>query len=65
MSQILKNLFLGDAFQSSDISELRKMNITHIINVTYDSKNYFPQSYVYLNLPSDDHERFNIKQYFE
>ena len=48
MSQITEYLFLGNESDSRDITFLKKNKITHIINATRTSPNYFPEEFDYL-----------------
>ncbi len=52
---IVGKLWLGNGSQASDLDELRKRGITHILNVTDDVPNYHDEPpFVYLKLEIQD-----------
>ncbi|XP_077974999.1 uncharacterized protein LOC120329453 isoform X1 [Styela clava] len=49
-SKILDFLYLGSAWNASDLEELNRTGITHILNITMEIDNYFPDNFVYKNV---------------
>mmetsp|Transcript_40402 Transcript_40402/g.41220 ORF Transcript_40402/g.41220 Transcript_40402/m.41220 type:complete len:430 (-) Transcript_40402:59-1348(-) len=54
VSEILPWLWVGDALTSANLPALTKMGITHILNVTSDLKNHFPDAFIYKQLAIED-----------
>ena len=65
-SQILHWLFLGNFENACDIKELRRNNITYILNCAIECKNKtLPKSINELHLDVRDEPEFNIIKYFD
>ena len=54
MTQIQKNLYLGDYENASNEKWLDFHHITHIVNCAIEHKNYHPQKIKYLELKLED-----------
>ena len=64
MNKILENLYLGDATAANHIELLRKIGITHIINITGDVPNSFPQMCQYMQIHLPDLNHSDLKSHF-
>ena len=49
-SKILEYLYLGSEWNASNFVELKERKITHILNVTREIDNFYPESLKYLNI---------------
>lgn len=66
VSRVLPFLYLGNQRDAADLSVLRALRITHVLNVTPDVPGYHqPQHILYRQLPATDSGQQNLKQYFE
>ncbi len=50
MSKVTPQLYIGSVFEAKNKDFLKSKHITHIVNATYEIKNFFPQDFVYLKL---------------
>ena len=65
-SQILNWLYLGTFINACDIDELKRNNITYILNCANECNNTkLPESKKQLHLKINDSEKFKIIDYFE
>lgn len=63
-NQVEKGLFIGNVHAASNLNLLKKLNISHIVNLSgYEPK--FPDQFFYVNIKISDTERSNIKRYFD
>ena len=53
-SYVVKGLYLGNIYNAADLSTLNNLNISHIVNVSKNISNYFPENFTYLNIKIDD-----------
>ncbi len=65
VNKILPRLYLGDDIIARNIVELRKRNITHVLNLTTNILNKFEPELVYLKFTIFDFESQNISQHFD
>ena len=49
-SEILDFLYIGSMFNAAYLQDLIDLKITHIINVTKEIKNFYPEKFVYFNI---------------
>lgn len=63
-TKITPNIYLGSEWNSSNKKEMKQLGITHILNVAFESPNYFPQEIEYCNIRIKDLEDVNISKYF-
>lgn len=63
-TKISPNIYLGSEWNSSNKKEMKQLGITHILNVAFESPNYFPQEMEYCNIRIKDLEDVNIAKYF-
>jgi len=61
---IIPHLYLGSIGSASNLVELQKYNITHIICCAAGIQNFFPDKFKYYNLKLLDTEKEDIKKYF-
>ncbi|XP_069836880.1 protein phosphatase Slingshot homolog 3 [Dendropsophus ebraccatus] len=64
-SEIFPYLYLGSEWNASNLEELQKNKITHILNVTREIDNFFPETFTYLNIRVLDEESTNLLQYWK
>ena len=57
MSEITKNIYLGDARDSANEVWLKEAGITHIVNAAIQLPNFFPSDFDYLRLDLYDDEQ--------
>ena len=62
--EIIPHLFLGSIGSASNLKQLQKCEITHIVCCASGIKNFFPDNFKYYNINLLDSEKENIKQYF-
>lgn len=62
-SPITKNVFLGDMEDASDFGKLKRLNITHIVNVT-EKPPVFPDEFLYFSLSLRDQPDVQIAPFF-
>ena len=65
ISQITPNIYLSGFMIASNKEELKKHNIKSIIYCTKNLDNYFPNDFIYTNIPIDDTFDQHIEQYFD
>ncbi len=63
--EIIPHLYLGSIGCASNLKELKKVNITHILCCGTGIKNYFPNEFKYYNISILDSDKEDIKKYFE
>merc|ERR1719232_378734 len=64
-TKILDYLYLGGQEATSERPTLEFLNITHILNVSKECGNHFPDLYRYLQLPIADDPTEDATPYFE
>uniref|UniRef100_A0A6J0UTY0 protein-serine/threonine phosphatase n=1 Tax=Pogona vitticeps TaxID=103695 RepID=A0A6J0UTY0_9SAUR len=55
-SRIFDYLFLGSEWNAANLEELQKNRVTHILNVTREIDNFFPDQFTYMNVRLYDEE---------
>nr|XP_002120412.1 uncharacterized protein LOC100180990 isoform X2 [Ciona intestinalis] len=63
-SKILDYLYLGSEWNASNLEELTQIGITHILNVTLEVDNFFPDEFTYKNIRLHDIESSNLLQHW-
>ncbi|OQR88495.1 carbohydrate-binding protein [Thraustotheca clavata] len=58
-------LYIGGNDCVNDLLVLQTMDITHIVNCTRETPNYFTEHFEYLQIPINDDPDVNIDMYFE
>ncbi|KAM5141500.1 protein phosphatase Slingshot homolog 3 [Mantella aurantiaca] len=64
-SEIFPYLYLGSEWNASNLEELQKNRVTHILNVTREIDNFFPETFQYLNIRVLDEESTNLLPYWK
>ena len=64
-TELIDNLFIGTIGAASNLNQLEKNNITHILIAGQGIKKYFPDKFTYLQFNLLDTALQNIKQYFD
>ena len=64
-SRVLPFLYVGNARDAGDISLLRDLGVSKVLNVTLQPTGAEPNGIAYRQLPASDSGQQNIKQYFE
>lgn len=64
--EVLPYLYLGNAKNSADLSQLKKNGIHYILNVTPNVPNMFEDNrdFKYLQIPISDHWSQNLSSFF-
>ncbi|XP_015274309.1 PREDICTED: protein phosphatase Slingshot homolog 3 [Gekko japonicus] len=55
-SRIFEHLYLGSEWNAANLEELQRNNISHILNVTREIDNFFPEHFTYMNVRLYDEE---------
>ena len=63
--EIVPHLYLGSIGCASNLKELQKVKITHILCCGTGIKNFFPNLFKYYNISILDSDKEDIKKYFE
>ncbi|BFZ07246.1 hypothetical protein BsWGS_10285 [Bradybaena similaris] len=65
-SQVLPFLYLGNERDAKDLSRLKSLNISYVLNVTSHVPHYYDEQGIsYKRIPASDSAQQNLKQYFE
>uniref|UniRef100_A0A8C5Q265 protein-serine/threonine phosphatase n=1 Tax=Leptobrachium leishanense TaxID=445787 RepID=A0A8C5Q265_9ANUR len=64
-SEIFSYLYLGSEWNASNLDDLQKNKVSHILNVTREIDNFFPETFTYLNIRVLDEENTNLLQYWK
>lgn len=62
--EVFPNVFVGDVYAAHNTSELKKRNITHVVNVACGVAPAFPQDFTYLQIPLLDCASEKIQDHF-
>ena len=64
-SKIFDNLYLGSEWNASNLEELERNGIGHILNVTREIDNFFPDQFDYLNVRVYDDEATELLKHWD
>jgi protein phosphatase slingshot len=64
-TQILPNLFLGTEWNASNYDSLQTDRITHILNISSEIDNFFPDNFKYLNIRVRDVDETDLLKEFD
>ncbi|XP_029431829.1 LOW QUALITY PROTEIN: protein phosphatase Slingshot homolog 3 [Rhinatrema bivittatum] len=64
-SRIFDYLYLGSEWNASNLEELQRNGVGHILNVTREIDNFFPESLKYLNIRVYDEEQTDLLQHWK
>lgn len=62
---ILENLFLGDTFDAKNLKFLKQNQISHILVVGSELEVFYPNAFIYLQIPAKDSEAFQLIDFFD
>ncbi|KAJ5357962.1 phosphatases II [Penicillium brevicompactum] len=54
MSEVTDHLYISGYEFASNLSELQRHRITHILNMSYEYDNAFPDEFTYMHIPAKD-----------
>ena len=64
-SQLLPHLYLGTEWNASNYDSLIADNVTHILNVSSEVDNFFPETFKYLNIRVLDIDQTDLIKEFD
>jgi len=63
--EVFPKVYVGDVYAAHNTSELKKRNITHIVNMACGVSPAFPKEFTYLHIPILDCASENIQEHFQ
>ncbi|XP_069703862.1 protein phosphatase Slingshot isoform X2 [Periplaneta americana] len=64
-TEIFDHVYLGSEWNASNLEELQKNGVHHILNVTREIDNFFPGMFNYLNIRVYDDERTDLLKHWD
>ncbi|XP_015681491.1 protein phosphatase Slingshot homolog 3 isoform X2 [Protobothrops mucrosquamatus] len=64
-SKIFDYLYLGSEWNAANLEELQKNRVSHILNVTREIDNFFPEHFTYMNVRLYDEEASQLLPYWK
>uniref|UniRef100_A0A1B6C0Y3 protein-serine/threonine phosphatase n=1 Tax=Clastoptera arizonana TaxID=38151 RepID=A0A1B6C0Y3_9HEMI len=64
-TEIFPHVFLGSEWNASNLEELNKNGVCHILNVTREIDNFFPGMFNYLNIRVYDDEKTDLLKHWD
>ncbi|XP_030371608.1 protein phosphatase Slingshot isoform X2 [Scaptodrosophila lebanonensis] len=64
-TEIFDHVYLGSEWNASNLEELQKNGVSHILNVTREIDNFFPGTFTYFNVRVYDDEKTNLLKYWD
>jgi protein-tyrosine phosphatase len=64
LDEVVKGLYIGDAYTAGSLPTLKKYEITHIVVAGAELTQSFPGEFEYMQFPIRDLVSFDISQYF-
>lgn len=64
-THIVDNIYLGSAFNAALYDTLKENNITTILNITREIRNYYPDDFQYIRYDLYDNNKHSIQSYLE
>ncbi|XP_017123906.2 protein phosphatase Slingshot isoform X1 [Drosophila elegans] len=64
-TKIFEHVYLGSEWNASNLEELQKNGVRHILNVTREIDNFFPGIFEYFNVRVYDDEKTNLLKYWD
>lgn len=64
-TKIFEHVYLGSEWNASNLEELQKNGVRHILNVTREIDNFFPGIFDYYNVRVYDDEKTNLLKYWD
>ena len=62
-THIIDSIYLGNAYNASNFTDLEQTNIGMIVNITEEIPNYYPDNFDYYNIHTLDDNKHHIKPY--
>ena len=63
-THVIDNIYIGNSLNASNYYELIDNEITHVINVSEEISNYFPEEIEYLRIPVSDTNDASLDNYY-
>ncbi len=63
-THVIDNIYIGNSLNASNYYELINHNITHVINVSEEISNYYPDDMEYLRISVSDTNDASLESYF-
>ncbi|KAJ6639861.1 Protein phosphatase Slingshot [Pseudolycoriella hygida] len=64
-TEIFDHVYLGSEWNASNLEELQKNGVRHILNVTREIDNFFPGMFDYFNIRVYDDEKTNLLKHWD
>ncbi|KAH8326520.1 hypothetical protein KR067_009768, partial [Drosophila pandora] len=64
-TEIFEHVYLGSEWNASNLEELQKNGVRHILNVTREIDNFFPGTFEYFNVRVYDDEKTNLLKHWD
>ncbi|XP_025199392.1 protein phosphatase Slingshot isoform X3 [Melanaphis sacchari] len=64
-TQIFPHVYLGSEWNASNLDELNRNGVRHILNVTREIDNFFPGSFKYLNVRVYDDDKTDLLKHWD
>ncbi|XP_014222170.1 uncharacterized protein LOC106649319 isoform X2 [Trichogramma pretiosum] len=64
-TEIFEHVYLGSEWNASNLEELQKNGVRHILNVTREIDNFFPGMFNYLNVRVYDDEKTDLLKHWD
>ncbi|XP_077294421.1 protein phosphatase Slingshot isoform X2 [Arctopsyche grandis] len=64
-TEIFDHVYLGSEWNASNLEELQKNGVRHILNVTREIDNFFPGTFNYLNIRVYDDEKTDLLKHWD
>ncbi|XP_054290909.1 protein phosphatase Slingshot isoform X2 [Macrosteles quadrilineatus] len=64
-TEIFPHVYLGSEWNASNLEELNKNGVCHILNVTREIDNFFPGMFDYMNVRVYDDEKTNLLKHWD
>ncbi|XP_044734555.1 protein phosphatase Slingshot isoform X2 [Chrysoperla carnea] len=64
-TEIFEHVYLGSEWNASNLEELQKNGVGHILNVTREIDNFFPGMFDYLNIRVYDDEKTDLLKHWD
>lgn len=64
-TEIFEHVYLGSEWNASNLEELQKNGVRHILNVTREIDNFFPGMFDYCNIRVYDDEKTNLLKHWD
>jgi len=62
--EVYPNVYVGDVYSAHNANELKRLKITHVVNVACGVSSAYPKDFAYLHVPLLDCASENIQEHF-